>query len=138
MAFHQVVHIESREKGRPCGIRIPPHRRYSHVGIHDLRQSSFAHGAEDRDRFRPSPEASDVLIAVAIVLLVESLLGQAWAVLGFCLLLGVVAWKGVRHRTLLAASAVALVVNTLLLPQVPRSATASYAWAWLAAWGLEG
>ena len=77
--------------------------------------------------------------AVALVLLVESLVGNTWTVLGSGLVLAIAAGKRIGHPVLLAACAAALFVNTFLLPVVVLpEASASVTWAWLPLWCLEG
>src|SRR5205807_459086 len=82
--------------------------------------------------------ASSALLAVAVCLLLASLLGHAWAVLGFCVIVAVAAYGKIRHRGLLIGSAAALVANTLSVPRILGEATDASAWVWVSLWCTEG
>ena len=100
--------------------------------------ASVAGFARDGGRRRGPPELGTTLIAITVVILVESLIGHTWTVLGFCLALGIAASQKVGHRLLFIASAATLAANTLVLPTMFRSVSDSSAWAWLPLWCLEG
>lgn len=131
-----VVGREIRREGHSKLLDNPTFSQYFRARIHGLRESIVVGAADDRG-FRSSIEASGVLVTAAVCLLLESLLGQAWAVLGFCLLVAIVATRKARHRVLLVVSAAAMVANTLL-PRVPRPVSGVSAWAWVWLWCIDG
>jgi PAS domain S-box-containing protein len=112
--------------------------QYFRARIHGLRESIIVREVDDRGCPRCPLGASSALLAVAVCLLLASLLGHAWAVLGFCVIVAVAAYGKIRHRGLLVGSASALVANTLFAPRILGSATDASAWVWVALWCTEG
>ena len=119
---------------RPTGLAA----RLFTSGILGLPWASVPGFARDGGRRRGPPELGTTLIAITVVILVESLVGPTWTVLGFCLALGIAASQKVGHRLLFIASAATLAANTLVLPTMFRSVPDSSVWAWLPLWCLEG
>jgi PAS domain S-box-containing protein len=128
----------------PCGAgcQDPPgdgiRGAAPHAGIHGMPWASVARIARDGGGRRVLPELGATLIAITVVILVQSLIGPTWTVLGFCLALGIAASQRVGHRLLFIASAATLAANTLVLPMMFRSVPDSSGWAWLPLWCLEG
>jgi PAS domain S-box-containing protein len=77
--------------------------------------------------------------AVALVLLVESLVGHAATILAFALVVAIALCGRVNRPLLLLGATVLLAADTLALAPIAASAAPrSVTWATLAVWGLEG
>ena len=138
MDFSQPVSCAPRGAGCQDPLADGTRGATLHVGILGLPWASVPGFARDGGRRRVPPELGTTLIAITVVILVESLIGHTWTVLGFCLALGIAASQKVGHRLLFIASAATLAANTLVLPTMFRSVSDSSVWAWLPLWCLEG
>jgi len=89
---------------------------------------------------RPAlPTRAGIAVASsALALLFVSLLGPSSTVPLFCLIVALgIGWR-IRHAGLLAAAAVAVIANTVVLPTGIMPSSGSLVWTWLPIWCLEG
>src|SRR3954447_25221184 len=107
MDYLRAIPRQPRGAGRPGALGGRICSPTSEAEFHGPPASGPARSDDDRGRPRPPRGAGGMLIAVAVALLAESLLGRTWAVLGPCLLLGIAACGRAGHRLLLAASSAA-------------------------------